>query len=80
VEHLDRTEILIADHGPGLPQEDQFKVFSNFHYARTSGHTKGTGLGLSITRGFIEAMGGSVQARDRRDGQCGLEIVMSLPR
>jgi two-component system sensor histidine kinase KdpD len=80
VEHLDRTEILIADHGPGLPQEDQFKVFSNFYYARTSGHTKGTGLGLSITRGFIEAMGGSVQARDRRDGQCGLEIVMSLPR
>ena len=73
------STIVIADHGPGLPAEDQSGIFTTFHFAR-KGQTKGTGLGLSIARGFVEAMGGSIEARDRRDGRSGLEVAIDLPR
>jgi two-component system sensor histidine kinase KdpD len=74
------STIIIADHGPGLPIEDRAGVFTTFHYARKTGHSQGTGLGLSISRGFVEAMGGTIEARDRSDGLSGLEIAITLPR
>jgi two-component system sensor histidine kinase KdpD len=74
------STIIIADHGPGLPIEDRAGVFTTFHYARKTGRSQGTGLGLSISRGFVEAMGGTIEARDRSDGLSGLEIAITLPR
>jgi len=73
-------EILITDNGPGLSKEDQAGIFSTFHFTRKNGHSKGTGLGLSISHGFVEAMNGSIEARDRNDGLSGLEIAITLPR
>jgi two-component system sensor histidine kinase KdpD len=72
--------IRISDHGPGLAEEDHAGIFSTFHFDRKAGRSKGTGLGLSIARGFVEAMGGSIKAGNRSDGQPGLEITIGLPR
>lgn len=74
----ERCEIVIADQGPGLSKEDQEGMFSKFHFARTGTRPAGTGLGLSISRGFVEAMGGTIHARDRSDGQPGLEVSIIL--
>lgn len=74
------AQIVIADHGPGIRADDQAGVFNTFHFLRKNGQVNGTGLGLSISRGFVEAMGGSIEARDRRDGQRGLEVAIKLPR
>ena len=71
--------ILVADRGPGLPSEDLPQLFTSFHFAR-KGTPTGTGLGLSITRGFVEAMGGKVEARGRTDGRCGLQVIIDLPK
>ena len=38
----------------------------------------GTGLGLAIARGFAEAMGGTLTARNRGD-RSGAEFVLSFP-
>lgn len=72
--------VTVSDRGPGLPAEDRSHVFNSFHFAKKTGATQGTGLGLSISRGFAEAMGGTVEARDRRDGRNGLEVVFTLPK
>lgn len=74
------AEIIIADHGPGLDREDREGVFTTFHFAKKNGETQGTGLGLSISKGFVEAMGGTIQARCRGEPQTGLEIAITLPR
>jgi two-component system sensor histidine kinase KdpD len=73
-------EIRITDHGPGLSKEDHAGIFSRFHFIKKNGHTKGTGLGLSISHGFVQAMNGTIEARDRSDGLPGLEIAITLPR
>jgi two-component system sensor histidine kinase KdpD len=76
----DATRIVIADHGPGLRAEDQAGVFDAFHFLRKNKPVHGTGLGLSISRGFVEAMKGRIEARNRTDGQSGLEVAITLPR
>ena len=54
--------IEIGDHGPGIPLEDQAKVFDRFYRVdkarwRESG---GTGLGLAIAKWVVQAHGGSI--------------------
>lgn len=71
-------QIIVADGGPGLPDEDQGGVFRKFHFARSGARSEGTGLGLSISKGFVEAMGGTINARNRSDGRPGLEVAISL--
>ncbi|HQT46791.1 MAG: hypothetical protein B7X08_05060 [Acidocella sp. 20-63-7] len=62
------VHIDVSDTGIGIPLEFQEQLF--VPYARGSAtNYNGTGLGLSITRGFVEAMGGSVSlASDARNG------------
>jgi two-component system sensor histidine kinase KdpD len=74
-----QCEIVVADCGPGLSSEDQDGMFTKFHFAKAGKRPTGTGLGLSISRGFVEAMGGTIRARNRSDGRPGLEIAITLP-
>jgi heavy metal sensor kinase len=69
----------IADHGPGIPPEDQSKVFDRFYRVdkarwRESG---GAGLGLSIVKWSVEAHGGAVTLESRPNEGCTFRI--SLP-
>lgn len=58
----------IQDEGPGIPDADLERVFDIFYRARKGDQVQaGTGLGLAICRGFIEAMGGTISAGNRRD-------------
>lgn len=50
--------LTVADQGPGIPQEEQDRIFQRF--AKGSTASQGTGLGLSIAREFMQAMGGSI--------------------
>ena len=57
------TTISVADSGPGLPVEDQPRIFERFFRsdpsrARSAG--EGSGLGLSIVDAIMKAHGGSV--------------------
>jgi len=53
-----RLVIEVADHGPGIPEEDREKIFEPFF----TGKTQGTGLGLAVVRRTIELHGGRVEA------------------
>ncbi len=62
--------VSVADHGQGIPTEDQERIFDKFY--RVSGAkrrgTMGTGLGLAVCRGLIEAHGGHIWAENREGG------------
>jgi signal transduction histidine kinase len=55
--------ISVADSGPGIPAEDQARIFERF-YRRGSElrrETQGVGLGLAIVKHIVEAHGGRVR-------------------
>jgi two-component system sensor histidine kinase KdpD len=79
-ERGDAVEIDISDEGSGVPAQELGHIFDKFYRASSpQASAQGTGLGLSITKGLIEAMGGSVQARLRDDNAPGLSVLIRLP-
>jgi two-component system, OmpR family, sensor histidine kinase KdpD len=71
----------IVDHGRGVPDELKGRMFEPFQRldARGGGPAAGTGvgLGLAVVKGFLDTMGGSVEAADTPGG--GLTMRVSLP-
>jgi two-component system sensor histidine kinase KdpD len=59
--------IQVMDRGKGFPESELFSVFNKFYRGKEA-RTGGTGLGLSIVKGFVEAHGGTVIARNRENG------------
>ena len=77
--HSKSAQILVADHGQGVPPEALDRIFEPF-YRVTEAHehqTGGTGLGLSIAQRIAIIHGGSIRARNRDGG--GLEVEIWLP-
>ena len=53
--------LLVTDHGPGIPTQDQSSVFERFWRGDASRHrqTGGSGLGLAIVASIVAAHGGT---------------------
>jgi PAS domain S-box-containing protein len=62
--------ITVRDTGPGIPREEQERVFDRFFRGSLaeSGTIPGTGLGLSIAQEIMQAHGGRVTV-DSKEGQ-----------
>ena len=71
-----RTEvwIVVADNGPGIPHEEQQRIFQPFF--STKGQ-KGTGLGLAAARKIIEEHGGGITLKSEPGH--GAAFVLRLP-
>lgn len=62
--------LAVADEGPGIPPGQERRVFETFTRLEGSDRVRhGTGLGLAIVKAFTEAMGLSVEAANREEGQ-----------
>ena len=72
----DNLELRVRDHGPGLPNGAEERVFEKFFRVPRS-PAGGTGLGLAIARGLMRAMKGDIQARNHPGG--GAEFSLRLP-
>jgi two-component system sensor histidine kinase KdpD len=73
------VRLQVIDEGPGIPPEDLPHVFDKFVRARAAdSRAPGTGLGLAISRGFIEALGGRIEAANRKD-RSGAVFTITLP-
>lgn len=74
----DGLEVEVWDEGGGVPEADLDRIFEKFYRAPRTARTRGTGLGLAIVRGLVDAMGGTAQAANRRDGVPGLVVRLWL--
>jgi signal transduction histidine kinase len=79
VREIDRVLIVVDDEGPGIPPEENEKVFAPFYRlesARDPGKA-GVGLGLSVARTVAREHGGDVRLSNRDKG--GLSALIELP-
>jgi two-component system sensor histidine kinase KdpD len=70
-----RVVLEVIDHGHGVPDEAKERIFEPF--TRVGDRYPGVGLGLAVARGFAEAMGGRIEARDTPGG--GLTVAITIP-
>jgi two-component system sensor histidine kinase MprB len=61
-------EVIVADHGPGIAEEDLPRIFDRFYRAATARAKPGAGLGLAIVREAAEAHGGQATAESTPSG------------
>jgi len=61
----DRLQLVVEDHGPGIPPEMMKAVFEEFSQAGTevSPLDEGVGLGLAVVRINAELLGGTVRVQ-----------------
>jgi PAS domain S-box-containing protein len=69
--------VTVTDHGPGIPAEDQERIFARFERLAATQTQTGTGLGLYITRRLARGMGGDVTVSSVPGG--GSTFALRLP-
>lgn len=71
------VELRVIDHGPGVAPERRATMFTPFQREGDEDTSTGVGLGLALSRGFAEAMDGSLEPQETPGG--GLTMVVTLP-
>jgi signal transduction histidine kinase len=73
------VEIRVADHGPGIPQEEREHIFDSFYRGRRAMQDQihGTGLGLTLAKKIMEAHGGTIAVKS--DPSEGTEFIIRIP-
>lgn len=74
---LNKGELTVRDHGPGIPAEDLPKVFERFWRSPSARSLPGSGLGLSIVARTVQQTGGEVMLRPSPGG--GTEARIRIP-
>jgi len=73
-----RAVLEVADHGPGIPQNNREIVFDRFVRLEPSRSTPGNGLGLSLVRAVVHRHLGTIALADNHPGlRARLEFPMS---
>jgi two-component system sensor histidine kinase KdpD len=72
----DRVPLRVIDTGPGIPDSRREEMFLPFQRLGDTDNTTGVGLGLALAKGFVEGMGGTLEAEDTPGG--GLTMVVEL--
>jgi len=73
------VRVLVADNGPGVPEEERETIFEKFRQGGSvlTDKPHGTGLGLPISRQIVEYFGGSLWVEADPGG--GAAFVFTLP-
>jgi signal transduction histidine kinase len=73
-------QLVVRDHGIGIPPEHRPYIFDRFYQAHAGQHfagVAGMGLGLYISRRLVEMHGGSIEVDTPADG--GARVTVTLP-
>jgi two-component system phosphate regulon sensor histidine kinase PhoR len=74
-----RVDLVVADEGPGIPDDDISRVFERFYRVDKSRvrDPGGTGLGLAIVKHLVELHGGSVRVENGPSGGARFTITIA---
>ena len=71
-----RVALVVADTGPGIPEEERSRVTEPFYRGDADKANRGTGLGLSIVQAIVARHGARLELLDNRPG---LRVVVEFP-
>lgn len=72
------SAIQVTDTGPGIPEEEQAKIFGRFYRSPSAWQAEGVGIGLYLTRRIASGQGGYVKVKSEPGN--GSTFSLYLPR
>lgn len=72
-----RAMLSVRDHGPGIPEGAEGRIFGRFERATSYTSVSGLGLGLYITNQILQLHGGTIRAQNDQGG--GANFIVELP-
>ncbi|MEO8897586.1 MAG: ATP-binding protein [Candidatus Dormibacter sp.] len=73
-----RAMVRVEDNGPGVPDDEQERIFARFSRGSRGATVQGTGLGLYLSRECARRMGGELVLESSSAGT-GSRFLMTLP-
>ena len=75
------AELVVSDHGPGIPEHERELVFERFFRSTTARAMPGSGLGLAIVKQVVLKHGGALRVEETVPGgePPGTSIYVLLP-
>ncbi len=73
----DQFVLTIQDHGIGIPDADQHRLFSVFQRGSNAKDIRGTGLGLAIVKQAVDLLEGSIQLESQVG--VGTTVIIRMP-
>ena len=73
------VDLRITDRGPGIPPGQRDAAFRPFQRLGDARNHAGVGLGLAVSRGFVSAMGGTLEIEDTPGGGCTMVVRLPAP-
>jgi two-component system OmpR family sensor kinase len=77
VRHGTTARLIVRDHGIGISENDQARIFGSFERAVTRREHSGFGIGLWVTRQLVDAMCGEIHVTSRPTQ--GATFTVTLP-
>lgn len=70
--------IEVKDTGPGIPEEEKFKIFERFYTLDKGRSKKGIGIGLSIVRHIINQHNGKIEVESKLNEGSSFKIFLPV--
>ena len=74
----DKAIFQVTDSGPGVPLEEQPRIWERLYRGDQSRSQSGLGLGLSVVRAIVQSHGGVVTVRNGANGGAVFELALPL--
>ena len=72
-----QISLSLRDHGPGIPDYAELRIFERFYSLPRADGSRGSGLGLPFVREIASLHGGSISLRNHPEG--GVDAMLTLP-
>ena len=68
----------IDDNGPGIPLEEQERIFHKFYQSDNSREVDGNGLGLALVKQIVALSDGTIQVENLQGGGCRFTVWLPI--
>jgi K+-sensing histidine kinase KdpD len=75
-----KLHLTVSDNGPGVPTDQQERIFDKFYVVSDSRGLAGVGLGLYIARQLVELHGGRIWVESKPAKGCVFHVVLPTER